>query len=318
MLEHLRALTEVERIIDGDQGAKKGIVMHTSRQQGTYAATVRRHTNIAVLILGLLLPGSAFAEGEPASGEIVADRPGLAESAEVVGPWMLQFEGGFTLARDSAGGTSSRSMGGPSPLLRLGLSRRLELRFETDGFLRESSLDSAPTQRVSGLADLGVGAKLKLVDEGKVRPMFSIIPSLSLPTGNRQMTSNGYDPAINFVWSKNLSRGFDSGGSVKFSSVTSDERRLLQRALSVSFGHKLLARTAGFWEVYQLSPPERDRSSLWIFDTGLTHALGRNAQIDLSVGRSLRPTTPTWFLSTGIAFRVPLRSTQRHASDTRP
>ncbi len=138
--------------------------------------------------------------------------------------------------------------------------------------------------------------------------MFSIIPSLSLPTGSRQLTSSGYDPAINFAWSKNLPMDFDSGGNLKFTSVTSDGRRFLQRVLSVSFGHRLFAGTDGFWEVYQISPPDRDRAALWIFDTGLTHALGRNAQVDLSVGRSLRPTTPTWFVSAGFAFRAPLRS----------
>ncbi len=292
--------------------------MYYSRRKGPHAAAVRCDTIIAVLILWLLLPVSASPAGEPASGEMVTDRPDFTESTEVVGPWMLQIEGGFTLARDSTGGTPSRSVGGPYPLLRLGLSRRLELRLETDGFLRESNLDSARTRRASGLSDLAVGAKLKLAEEGRVRPGFSIIPSLSLPTGNRRLTSSGYDPAINFAWSKGLSLGFDSGGNVKFTSVTSDGRRFLQRALSISFGHKLLARTAGFWEVYQISPRERGIPGLWIFDTGLTHALGRNTQIDLSVGRSLRPTTPTWFVSMGLAFRVPLRSQKRHDSEARP
>jgi hypothetical protein len=151
---------------------------------------------------------------------------------------------------------------------------------------------------------------LKLADEGRVRPMFAVIPSLSLPAGSPRLTSSGYDPAINFAWSKSLPLGLDSGGNVKFKSVSSDGRRFLQRLLSVSFGHRLLADTGGFWEVYQISPPDRCRAGLLIFDTGLTRALGRNAQVDLSVGRSLRPTTPTWFVSAGLAFRVHLRSKQ--------
>jgi hypothetical protein len=292
--------------------------VYTSQQEDRNTNTARCSTIIVVPILWLLLPASASLAGEPESSGIVTDRPDFTESTEVVGPWILQLEGGFTLARDTTGATPIRSLGGPFPLLRLGLSRHLEFRLATDGFLRETSQESAHTQRTSGLSDLVVGAKLKLADEGRVRPMFAIIPSLSLPTGSRQLTSSGYDPAINFAWSKNLPVNFDVGGNVKFKSVSSDARRYVQRTLSVSFGHKLFAGSEGFWEVYQISPPERDRAGLLMFDTGLTHALGRNAQVDFSAGRSLCPTSPTWFVSTGLAFRAPLRSKSRHAPDARP
>ena len=292
--------------------------MYTSQLEGHHTTTLSCRIIIGVVILWSLLPVPASRAADPASNGISTDRPDFTESTEVVGPWMLQIEGGFTLARDSTGGTPIRSLGGPFPLLRLGLSRRLELRLATDGYVRESIREAGQSGRASGLSDLVVGAKLKLADEGRVRPALSIIPSLSLPTGSRQVTSSGYDPAINFAWGKSLPVDFDSGGNVKLLSVTSDGRRFLQRVLSVSFGHRLFTGIEGFWEAYEISPPDRDRAGLLIFDTGLTHVLGRNALIDLEIGRSVRPATPTWFVGAGLAFRAPLRSKARHDSDAQP
>jgi hypothetical protein len=245
----------------------------------------------------------------PASslGDLVTDRPDFTESAEVVGLWVLQFEGGATVSGESPDGVSVRTFGTPFALVRLGITEKLELRFGTDGYLQETTKVLESTTRVSGMADVGVGAKLKLLDEGETRPNLAIIPAISLPSGSQEFTSSGYDPSLNFAWAKSLPKGFGLGGNVKFQYSTEDEDRFFQHAVSFSLGLGLFGDTAAYGEVYQVGPITKDGHDLWMFDAGLTHALGNNAQLDLSVGRSLSPTTPNWFVGVGFAIRSRLR-----------
>ena len=77
--------------------------------------------------------------------------------------------------------------------------------------------------------------------------------------------------------------------------------------VSFSLGHGLFRNTAAYWEVYKIGPISKDGDDLWMFNAGLTHALGDNAQLDFSVGRSLSPTTPNWFVGVGFTIRSPLR-----------
>jgi hypothetical protein len=184
----------------------------------------------------------------------------------------------------------------------LGIARRLELRFETDGFLRESGVEPPRT----GFADVSVGAKIKVSKERQIWPSICIIPSLSLPTGTGSFTSSGYDPTLNLAWGKELPRGFDASGNVKFASVTEGAQRFVQRVLSVSFGHGLFAGTQGYWEAYRISPVQRDGGKLWVFDTGLTHMLGAHAQVDIEAGHSLNPNMPAWFIGAGLSVRTSL------------
>jgi len=40
-----------------------------------------------------------------------------------------------------------------------------------------------------------------------------------------------------------------------------------------------------------------------LFDTGLTHALGENEQLDFSIGRGLTEAAPDWFIGVGFSIR---------------
>jgi len=73
--------------------------------------------------------------------------------------------------------------------------------------------------------------------------------------------------------------------------------------MSVSLGHPLGGGWNGFWEIYGASALSRDSGRAWLFDTGATHPIGKNLQIDLSVGRGLTNGAPDWFLGAGFAIR---------------
>src|SRR6185369_15747729 len=81
----------------------------------------------------IALVSSATISGVLPAQEMSTDRPDFTESTGLVGRGVFQFENGFTVAREH--GVHSLSDG--EFLVRVGVSRRAELRFGAEGFLNE-------------------------------------------------------------------------------------------------------------------------------------------------------------------------------------
>jgi hypothetical protein len=230
--------------------------------------------------------------------EIVTDRPDYTESTDVAGRGVLQIENGFTVERSQTG----HSLAGPELLMRIGLSKRLELRVGGDGVLTERRPGA---NRVSGFSDVDLGMKILLFDQGRNRPALSLIPIVSVPLGSAEFSSGGYDPTLKVALGKDLPKGFSLGGNVNFSSLNTPCDRFLQTALSASLGHSLGGGFRGYWEIFGFTPWEKDGSTAVIVNTGITRSIGKNAQVDIRVGKRLTESGPGWFWGMGVAFRQP-------------
>ena len=252
---------------------------------------------LAALLLAVAF--SAQAEVPPgALPEMITDRPDYTESVEVVGKAVIQAEHGITLDREG----DAHSLSTPEILLRIGVSQRIELRLGTDGFLMEHGSEGI----FKGRADTEIGAKIAILEQkGRFRPAFSIIPILSLPSRDEHFSSSGYDPTIKLVWSRDLPAGFSLGGNVNFTSLTENDGRFLQTAASWSLGHDLPAGFGAYWEVFGFSPWERGGKASWIANSGITHGLGKNAQVDVRAGKRITEAGPNCFVGVGFAARLP-------------
>lgn len=239
-------------------------------------------------------PTAAVGGGEKLP-EMVTDRPDVTESSEVVGRGIFQFESGWTYEADGA----ARSQTMPAGLLRLGLSRRLELRLGGDGFL----LQTDGTVRQAGHSDFEIGAKVRVFDESAAGFDMAVIPMFSVPTGSAGFTSGGYDPTLKLTLARSLPAGFHLSGNVNVSSVSDELGRFAQRALTLSAGHDLVAGWGGFLEVYGFSPIERGAQSGVTIDGGASHFIGGNLQFDVEAGRGVNADAPDWFAGFGFAVR---------------
>ena len=227
--------------------------------------------------------------------EISTDRPDYTESTDTVGRGVGQFEGGVVWTSQAP----SHTLRVPNGLLRIGLVRRVELRLSSDGFVRESVLGNGTWDRNSGGADLAVGTKVALIDEKRLLPALSVTGALSLPVGSERFSSGGYDPFFKLCWSKSLPKAFDAGGNVVAQLATAGPGTSVEQSVSLSVGHKLPGGLRGFWEVYRISPHEAQT----IADTGLSKVLGKNFQIDVSVGHTLLAQRSGWFAGAGFGIR---------------
>lgn len=240
------------------------------------------------------------AESPPELPEIVSDRPDFTESVPVVQPGLVQAEMGVTLG--SEGGT--RQISGGEMLLRLGVTRHLELRFGVEGLLAERPPTSDWRH---GISDIELGAKVALWEEKRFLPALSLIPSLLLPTGQESFSSGGLEPTIKLDVGKELAGGFGATANINFSSVKTDNGRMLQRNYSLSVAHDLPWHFSGYAELIRFSSWQPSRHGAWVFNGGVTHPWGPNVQVDIRAGRKLGALGPDWFAGVGLVIRQPTR-----------
>ena len=244
----------------------------------------------------------AEAEGKvelPEADEIVTDRPDFTESSSVMPRGAFQFESGLTYEGDTVDGVRGRSLTAPGSLMRVGLGGRTELRISTEGF--QSTI--AGGFRSSGYSDVAIGVKIRLLDQAKAGIDFAIIPMTTLPTGADGFTSGHADPTLKLTWARELGAGWGVNGNVNFASVSDEEGRFAQRAISASFGHALAGGWEGFAELYSFTPMERGAASGVTLDWGVARQIGHDFHFDVAAGRGLTAAAPDWFIGIGFAVR---------------
>jgi hypothetical protein len=254
--------------------------------------------------LSLLVPDAS--PDEATAPELNADRPGFSESTEVVPPGSFQWEAGVLRDRAKDGESSTRRWVAPQPLLRLGLTSRVELRLGADGYVRQTVDTAGARESQGGLADLVLGAKIHLREARGWRPALALVPTVALPTGAAAFSSGGVDPQLKLDWSLDLPRGFGLNGSLALGSVSVEAGRQRTDSQSVGLGHSFPAELQAFLEVYRLGAA--GQGGTWTLDGGLSRILGQRLQVDLSLGRTLTSGQDYWFVSAGVAVRHSLRS----------
>jgi hypothetical protein len=246
------------------------------------------------------------------SEPLVSDRPGFGDGTNILSPGTIQMESGWSLSNQSEGNVVERTFVAGSPLFRVGLGHRTELRVGGDGFLLYAHRVGDVLERVAGAADSSVGVKYALISEKGLRPALTLIPLVSLPSGHRFFTSGGFDPTVKLAWSKSLGENATLSGNVSVSSVSDLRGRLGQSAASFQLSREVWCEFSGFWESYLVTPVDRNGDRVWTFDSGLSHPIGRNAQFDISAGQQISPFARSWFLSAGLVVRYSaLRTTRR-------
>lgn len=239
--------------------------------------------------------------------ELITDRPDITESSAVVGHGVWQLETGMLFESDRAADrVTAHDLSAPNALLRVGIGSRFELRFSGAGVLSES-LSTHGAARATDVSDVELGFKYVLLEQSRAGVDAAIIPIVSLPVGGDRFSSGSVDPTLKVTVSRDLPRGFGLGGNLIVASSREDDHRSTQTAVSASLGHALAHGWAGFWELYGASALSRESGQAWTFDTGVTHAIGGNAQIDVSIGRGLTDGASDWFVGAGFAIRGAFR-----------
>ena len=234
---------------------------------------------------------------------IATDRPDFVESSDVVGTGRFQVETSFSFERNTADGIKTRTVTTPT-LLRFGLSDKLELRLETDGFVRAKA-DGQPTQR--GISDTALGIKWHLQDgdEASGKPAIGWLLNLDMDSGSAAFRGQGVRPSLLAVFEWELPHGFSLGvmpGVI--SDKNADGKRFAAGILAAVLGKELTPEWHGFIELAgQQLTSVKNGGSVVSFDTGVSYLVNDSAQVDFSVARGLTSYTPDFTWGVGLSVR---------------
>jgi hypothetical protein len=223
--------------------------------------------------------------------EMVTDRPSTTASSTTVPQGGLQVEGGAQ-ASDSAG---QWTLDAPELLLRYGLLSKTELRLLVPNyFLTLPAGGSNP----HGFGDLGFAVEQQLGPIGDFE--LAVIPSISLPTGARGVSSGGYDPGLQLPWSRALSANWEAAGQVAAYWPTQNGSRNFTKELTLMLDRQLPAGWDVFVE-YAADVPQHG-GSRQVLHLGTTYLLSARHQLDLHVGFGLTSAAPSSFVGLGYSY----------------
>jgi len=247
----------------------------------------------------ILAPLPARAQADPA---IVTDRPSFTNSPRVVGARTVQIEAGVAGARnDLASGTATRATA-PNLLVRLGMSRRLEVRIESEGWVRQSTGRSGQPA-TSAASDVALAAEYQFARADGVGADLAVIAGITLPTGGAFTSSGNADPFARLVWNRPVTGAVSLGGTLNWGrqSVFGDRVRTLDASLVL--GHPLGGAWSVFWEgVVRHRDVDADTTT-WLANAGVLRRLGAHLQVDAWVGRGLNDAADDWRAGTGVGWR---------------
>jgi hypothetical protein len=239
---------------------------------------------------------------------INADRPGIADGSTVVGAKRVQIETGFQEEFRRTDEAREHTLFFPT-LLRIGISKRLEARVEGNSFTRVSEIETGiATGHSLGLAPFSFGFKYQFDDsKGASHPSLGTIVRIFPAWGTGDFHSHhvaadarlaadwDFAPRLKLSLNPNVGVGrYEDGQGDTF----------VAGLFAVTLNYAPTKKLNPFVDLGLQSPEEKAGESSIIIDTGLAYIIGRNLQLDASIGAGAHGQTPPHpFVSVGVSFR---------------
>ena len=248
-----------------------------------------------ILFAGVLIIGAsgAFAADScpTSASEISTDRPDVTNSSRVVPYGSLQAENGV----DWTVRQGSNVVSGTTTRLRLGVAQCTEVLADVPTYFY--SLNGRAS---SGFSDFVVSIKRELPVPFGFH--LSATGGLGFPTGASKISSHGYDPYIQFPWSRRLTDDWSLQGMFTVTWFTSQHTSnpTFEPTLSLE---RDLGPTRDLFVEYVGDYPNHARPAQ-ILDGGGSWRVTRLQQLDFHVGFGLNSSSPDHFFGIGYSFRL--------------
>ncbi len=227
---------------------------------------------------------------------------------------MVQLEGGLKVSRTSADedDPDTDSFTAPDLLVRIGLSRHFELRLAADGFVYDDR--GGASNRAQG-SDLRVATKVQINCQDDLLPEMGVIAGVRFPTGSKEVTSDGVDPAVELLAAWNLKELFAGWELQKETVLTAnldflvptlgvdDRRRIFQLGPQVALDRELFGRVSAYVEYFGeiKTGGMSDEHSVGGGFTWLV--VDRVLQLDMGASGGVNSSAPEWSITAGFVWR---------------
>ena len=235
---------------------------------------------------------------------ISPERPGFTNPPSIVPRKSIQIESGFYFESDKDKNTNIKTdlFFYPTTLFRYGLLKNVELRLQIDIAGISNSGNGSASGSVSGLNPVIISTKVYMSKEKKPWPESAILFALLLPYFSKEELRAEYPaPIVGFNFENTLNKKLSLGYTVGL--VWNGYDANPKSYITISPTYNFTKKIAGFIELYSFFqnhavPDDR-------LDVGLTYTPLKNLQMDVYGGPGIAGPTTNYFISAGIAFRLP-------------
>ncbi|WNM57977.1 transporter [Candidatus Nitrospira allomarina] len=231
------------------------------------------------------------------SGPIATDRPTFSLSPATIPKGRIQIETGYTFSLEKAS-PDVKTHNFPETLVRIGLTEIVEFRVEWPTL---TYIDNG--QDVNGFNDLALGFKVQVLQQQGFRPRLSFVGRLSIPTGDKDFSSDRVDPLFRTILTYAVNERVGLFGTVNVGSPTSQGTRFVQVSSSLGLSAAIRDRLTGFVEYFGLYPRDVASGSANFLQTGVLYHLTDNLQLDVRVGGGLTHGSDDFLTGAGISWR---------------
>ena len=236
------------------------------------------------------------------------DRPGIADGSTVIGPQRFQIESGIQEEFRRSGDGREHTFFVPM-LLRFGIDSHWEARIEGNTLTRVTTFDSAnTTTQTSGFAPLSIGFKYHIYNSnGDHQISLGTIVRVFPPWGSKEfrMQHTTGDIRLAADWNFAPSLKLSVNPNIGVGWYEDDKGRLFTAGLfAMTLNYLPNKKLNPFVDLGVQSPETTNGKAAAILDSGVAYIIGRNLQIDASIGTRVHgDTAPQPFLGFGISWR---------------
>jgi len=239
---------------------------------------------------------------------INADRPGIADGSTVVGPITFQIESGVQEEFRRSGNDREHTFFIPT-LLRFGIDSRWEVRIEGNTFTRVTTFDSV-NNHIAGFAPVSLGLKYHIYDSNKDQLSLGTIVRVFPAWGSKEFRTQRTTGDIRLAADWNFAPGLklSLNPNVGVGRYEDDQGRPFTAGLfALTLNYLPTKKLNPFVDLGVQFPEAKNGQTSAILDGGMAYIIGRNLQLDASLGTRVHGDTgPRPFLAFGISWRARL------------
>jgi outer membrane putative beta-barrel porin/alpha-amylase len=236
------------------------------------------------------------------SAEISTDRPDFVESAATVGSGRVQMETSFAMSNAEEGALATTTWTTPT-LIRVGVTEVFELRLESDWLVRSETTPAIGLPDVThGVADLSVGAKWHVRDQGHGLPALAVLVHADLPSGSEGVAGAGTRPSIRVSGEWDLGHEVGLGIMPGLRYDRDGPERFLSGVLGLAIGKGWTAKWGTFAEL-ALEQVTRSNNGGMVGAVGMgaTYLVNPFWQLDTALSFGLNDRSPDMGLTVGLS-----------------
>jgi hypothetical protein len=254
---------------------------------------------VAVWVCLAAMAPPLSAQTPAAAMSINPDRPDLTNSPQLVAPGIVQLEMGVIQTRQE----QVHRFGSPV-LARIGARQWLEAQVGIDGLLIQTDL----AERVTGIGNVHVGAKIRLMGDSTGQGVFSILPQVSLPATSaaKQLGSGDPDYVVTFMTGADI--GFrarlDTNYTVGAIGSGAGRGHFAQHILSASLSVRVTEQLSPYFEGVGISRQEVNGAAATTIDAGMIYTITPRLAVDAGVQAGTSGDTPAFAAFGGVSVAL--------------